>query len=518
MVLTETGARSSPEFRIESAADLPRNMAELLRPAGNRPSQSIYLLNTLAYLSERGVTVGQLEDSDLESLAGGHDSIYALGIWKRGAEASRMARTHRHEYLPVRDQLREEEIVGSAFANCGTVLEPLIAHSEREWRKFRERLNRMGKQVYVDGVFNHTGVGDRLAADHPELYFRNPQGVGYPVPTRTGETVYLANGMDPNYPGGWEDTLQLNWANPETHEQILRRLKTIADMSDGIRLDMAMLVNPATFERTWGWRLSPEEKNFLWNNPFWPRAVAEIRSTHPRYRFLAEAYWETDLLRSLGMEVYAKEDLYNLAGWVMEGEQVAKLREFIRCQSPEVREHSVRFIENHDEARAWQRWGEASLPLAAAIAFIPGGYFLVHDGQERGLTKKVPMQISRYGDDRENAQVAGFYADLLAFRASRAFQEGSWKLTDVYQCGSDPTSANLVGHQFILQGEGGMTVVANLRQQTARGYVPISWGKRVTVYDARLRRWLGQNEIANADNNVLYVEIPEWGVQYILTA
>ncbi len=67
---------------------------------------------------------------------------------------------------------------------------------------------------------------------------------------RTASRVF-AYGRDP-YFAGWPDTLQLNYANPATQEAMIATLVKIAGQCDGVRCDMAMLVLPDVFERTWG--------------------------------------------------------------------------------------------------------------------------------------------------------------------------------------------------------------------------------------------------------------------------
>ena len=65
--------------------------------------------------------------------------------------------------------------------------------------------------------------------------------------------LLLAYGRDPYFPG-WPDTLQLNYGNPATQEAMIGELLKIAGQCDGVRCDMAMLVLPDVFERTWGIR------------------------------------------------------------------------------------------------------------------------------------------------------------------------------------------------------------------------------------------------------------------------
>src|SRR5437016_3673069 len=80
---------------------------------------------------------------------------------------------------------------------------------------------------------------------------RSPQN--YIWVKRKGGDLLLAYGRDP-YFSGWPDTLQLNYANPRAQEAMTGELLKIAGQCDGVRCDMAMLVLPEVFERTWGQR------------------------------------------------------------------------------------------------------------------------------------------------------------------------------------------------------------------------------------------------------------------------
>ncbi len=102
------------------------------------------------------------------------------------------------------------------------------------------------------------------------------------VETDRGSQI-LAHGRDRNYPGR-PDALQLNYINPQLQTPQIDELIAIAGKSDGVRCDMAMLVLPEVFQRTWG--VAPE--------PFWPLATAAVRRAHPAFTFMAEVYWDMD--------------------------------------------------------------------------------------------------------------------------------------------------------------------------------------------------------------------------------
>ena len=94
---------------------------------------------------------------------------------------------------------------------------------------------------------------------HPEYYVqgtdddlaRGPQNYTRLQGAHGGRV--FAYGRDP-YFAGWPDTLQLNDANPATQQAMIAARVKIAGQCDGVRCDMAMLVLPDVFDRTWGLR------------------------------------------------------------------------------------------------------------------------------------------------------------------------------------------------------------------------------------------------------------------------
>src|SRR4029078_13613701 len=97
-------------------------------------------------------------------------------------------------------------------------------------------------------------------------------------------------------------TLQLNYANPATQEAMIGELTKIAGQCDGVRCDMAMLVLPDVFERTWGHRAPL----------FWPAATQRVRQKVPGFRFMAEVYWDLEwTLQQQGFDYAYDKRLYD---------------------------------------------------------------------------------------------------------------------------------------------------------------------------------------------------------------
>src|SRR5262249_59534453 len=117
----------------------------------------------------------------------------------------------------------------------------------------------------------------------------------------SGGDVLIAHGRDPYFPG-WTDTAQLDYANPATCAAMTEELVSIAARCDGVRCDMAMLILPDVFERTWG---RPARS-------FWPDAIGRVRADHPGFRFLAEVYWDLEWrMLQLGFDDAYDKRLYD---------------------------------------------------------------------------------------------------------------------------------------------------------------------------------------------------------------
>jgi len=133
----------------------------------------------------------------------------------------------------------------------------------------------------------------------PSVSFKLSAGSHYLVDCHRNPA--LAYGRDPNF-SGWPDTLQLNYANPELQRVRIDELIAIAGKCDGVRCDMAMLLLPDIFQRTWG--VTPE--------PFWPRAIPAVHAKFPDFTFMAEVYWDLEwTLHQQGFDYCYDKRLYD---------------------------------------------------------------------------------------------------------------------------------------------------------------------------------------------------------------
>jgi glycosidase len=188
----------------------------------------------------------------------------------------------RREIEETLPDLCEEDIVGSGFAITGyTVAEKLGGNAALA--RLRRRMESRGLRLLLDFVPNHMALDHPWVDQHPEYFVtgseedlaRAPQN--YIWLCTAGGKKLLAHGRDPFFPG-WPDTLQLNYGDPALQAAMTEELRHIAHLCDGVRCDMAMLILPEVFERTWG----------IDAEPFWPRAIETVRRESPGFLFMAE--------------------------------------------------------------------------------------------------------------------------------------------------------------------------------------------------------------------------------------
>ena len=232
---------------------------------------SLYQINTRVWLTTlardlgRRATLDDIPDAELDRLAAmGFDWIWLLSVWQTGPAGQRVSASNpdwRREFQETLPDLCEEDIGGSGFAITGYTVHAQLGGDDALAR-LRQRLRQRGLRLLLDFVPNHTGLDHPWVEAHPEYYVQGTEldlarapGNYTWVKRKQGDRL-LAYGRDPYFPG-WPDALQLNYGNPATQEAMIGELLKIAGQCDGVRCDMAMLVLPDVFERTWGIRAPP---------------------------------------------------------------------------------------------------------------------------------------------------------------------------------------------------------------------------------------------------------------------
>ena len=456
----------------------------------------LYQINIRALLRaidapQRGSpTLDDISESLLDRLAGqGIGWVWLLGVWRTGEMGRGIARSIpelRKTYRRALPDLREEDICGSCFAVVGYEAAPDMGGAAALVR-LRERLHRRGLKLMLDFVANHTARDHPWVHSRPRLYRRGGAADLEREPWnwfRTGTLegpLVLAHGRDPNFPG-WTDTAQLDYANPETRAAMESELLRIAPLCDGLRCDMAMLLLPEVFERSWGARPAP----------FWPQVIAAVRRAHPGFTFLAEAYWDLEwpLLQD-GFDYAYDKRLYDR----LRGGRAGPVRDHLRAD-PGFQRRLARFLENHDEERAAAAFAWPQHRAAALLAYLSPGLKFFQDGQFEGRRTRIPVQLCRAPLEVEDGTTLEFYAALLELLRSPALG-GDWRLLD-----APADDGGAIAFLWSHRG-GGLLVVVNVSDRPTRFDLPPP-----EAGSPRLRLAAGAIHVTDA---AIGFDLPAWG-------
>jgi hypothetical protein len=218
-----------------------------------------------------GHSGGYRPGNDRRLRAPGLRPIWLLSVWQTGPAGRAVSRGNAAWRAGVpgsTSDLTEDDICGSGFAITGyTVSEEL--GGDQALSDFRGKLAQHGIRLMLDSCRTTRRSTIRGPPSTLTITFKAARHC-WPlrrknyirVETPQGPRI-LAHGRDPNFPG-WPDTLQLDYANPDLQRAKLDELLAVAGKCDGVRCDMAMLLLPEIFQRTWG--VTPEL--------FWPKATA----------------------------------------------------------------------------------------------------------------------------------------------------------------------------------------------------------------------------------------------------
>jgi len=372
--------------------------------------------------------------------------------------------------------------------------------------RLRERLRARGLRLLLDFVHNHTALDHPWALDHPEYYVsgteidltREPHN--YTWVKRDRGDVLLAHGRDPYFPG-WPDTLQLDYAKPDTQQAMRGELVRIARQCDGVRCDMAMLVLPDVFERTWGQRPAP----------FWPAAIARVREEFPQFKFMAEVYWDLEwTMMQQGFDYAYDKRLYDR---LREG-HARPVREHLLA-GLDFQDRLARFLENHDEPRAAAAFAEEVHDAAALVTFLSPGLRFFHQGQFQGRRKRISPHLIRAPAEDRDAPRERFYARLLHILQSPVVRDGEWKLLECAPAwdGNGSWDDFLAWSWQSRDGER-LLVAVNYSAHRSQCYVRLPFGD-LAGHPLRLEDRMGEESYDRDGTELaargLYMDLPPWG-------
>jgi len=394
----------------------------------------LYQINTRILLGEIGprATLEDIPDALLDRVAAlGFDIVWMLGVWQTGAAGRNVSRTQqdwRKGYPQDLPDVTDEDICGSPFA-----VQDYTVHSDfggdAALARLRQRLHQRGLRLLLDFVPNHTALDHPWVQSHPEFYIaggeedlaREPHNWHRVV--NGNRSLILAHGRDPYFPG-WPDTLQLNYRHAGLRAAMRAELLRIAERCDGVRCDMAMLVLPEVFLKTWGDAAFPGDGSAPVDAPFWPDALAAVRSGHPDFVLLAEVYWDLEwVLQQQGFAYTYDKRLYDRMRERTAGPVRAHLAAPLAFQN-----HCARFLENHDEKRAAAVFAWEVHQPAALLAYLTPGLRFFHEGQLEGRHAHASIHLARRRAEPVDTSVQAFYEQLLSCLRRGQVRRGHWTL------------------------------------------------------------------------------------------
>jgi hypothetical protein len=481
----------------------------------NQLHPSLYQINTRVWLTQlaqnlgRPATLDDIPDAELDRLAAqGFDWIWFLSVWQTGQAGQRASRTDpnwRREFEETLPDLRDEDILGSGFAITGYTVHSSLGGDEALAR-LRERLRGRGLRLLLDFVPNHTALDHPWVEQHPEYYIHGADQdlarfpMNYVWAKRKQGDVLLAHGRDPYFPG-WPDTLQLNYGNPATQEAMVAELVKIAGQCDGVRCDMAMLVLPDVFARTWG--ISARE--------FWPDATRRVREKAPGFCFLAEVYWDLEwALQQQGFDYTYDKRAYDR---LREG-HARPVHEHFRA-GLDFQFKLARFLENHDEPRAAATFPDGQHKAAAVITYFTPGLRFFHQGQFEGRLKRISPHLVRAPDEPVNQALRQFYTRLLEALRRPVVRHGQWKLLDCAPAWEGNESFDAFIAYAWDDADGALLLIAvNYSDHPSQCYVRPPFGN-LAGGRWQLNDLLGEASYERDGSELqaagLYLDVPAWG-------
>jgi hypothetical protein len=480
----------------------------------------LYEINTrcwLRELSERNggpITLADVPESEFINWQRlGFTHIWLMGVWSGGPRGRGQALNGAgltSAYSEALPGWTERDVIGSPYSIASYQVASILGGTDG-LAKFRQRLRAFDLKLVLDFIPNHIGLDHSWVKERPELLV---QAASLQSDTYTEETLFgtkfLCHGKDPNC-AAWTDTFQLDYRCAQTRAAMTAVLKDIADLCDGVRCDMAMLLLNDVFTNTWKACPSPES-----GAEFWAEAITATRERHPGFLFLAEVYWGLEpRLQSLGFDFTYDKTLYDL----LVSAQSSGVQRHLLALPASCLAASAHFLENHDEPRVASLMSiPAHRAAALVILGLPGMRFL-HEGQLSGWRRRLPVQLARRSREPEDDQVRAMYEQMLAILHDSSVGRGRAALLAPSPAWQDnPTAQNFVLVQWTASASAFDLVAVNLAPHPSQCYVALklpgdsvdSWDVSDKLGSGRFVRMTGDLQA-----NGLYLDLPAHGSQLL---
>lgn len=418
----------------------------------------VYEINTKVFLNQLGnnTPLSAIPKNFFKNLADkGITAVWFMGMWKTSkslVDKYCFAPDLISEYNHALPGWKKEDVSGSPYAIEAYTVNPDFG-SREDLINLHAYLNSIGLMLFLDFIPNHFGADTKYLKDNPECFILGDQdrlssdsSTFFISPY--DDSKIFAHGKDPFFPA-WKDTVQINYFESETRTFMINNLLTVADLCDGVRCDMAMLVLNHVFENNWG-NTIPHHNDFSNLPEFWGDAIKKVKNKFPNFIFLAESYWDLEWqLQQLGFDYTYDKRLTDR----LSSNNIDSIKSHLMADKS-FSQKSMRFLENHDEPRAVVKFGiDKSLAAAVLISTIEGMKFYF-DGQFEGSSIKLPVQLNRKPIEPINQKIKNYYDKILSISKEKIFIEGDWKMLNPISTGeNDQSYNNIFAWQWLLNNQ-----------------------------------------------------------------
>lgn len=249
-------------------------------------------------------------------------------------------------------------------------------------------IHEKGMKCMIDVVYNHTSPDSWLVENHPEFFYKKPDGT-------MGNRV-----------GDWTDIVDLDYNNKELWAYQIETLKMWASIVDGFRCDVAPLI--------------PIE--------FWMQARKEVSKVNPDCIWLSESIEPEFItyLRSQNMVAHSDGEVYQAFDMCYDYDIYKNFRNYIEGKCPlstyaesvNRQEYifpanyvKLRYLENHDQDRAKSFIdSQESLLNWTVFTYFQKGMTLLYCGQEVEDDKRPDL----FNKDTVNWNTGNDLSDIMS--------------------------------------------------------------------------------------------------------
>lgn len=478
----------------------------------------IYEINTFVWLYELSeryqhpVTLANVPAQEWDALEALRvDAVWFMGVWERSPAGIRVSNANAAQQVEFQRALpdyQSADNIGSAYCVRAYVVDARLGGAAG-LAAARAELATRGLRLVLDFVPNHVALDHAWVTEHPEYFVRGALDDLTRAPqefSAQGDNV-IAHGRDPYFPP-WRDVAQLNIFDAGLRAAALETALTLAAQCDGVRCDMAMLMLNEIFARTWG-----ERAGAVPETEYWRALIPAVKAQYPDFIFIAEAYWNREFeLMQQGLDYCYDKRLYDR----LAHENAASVREHLQA-SVDYQDRLVRFIENHDEARAataFAPWRERA--AAVIMATLPGAK-LLHDGQLDGRKIKLPVFLRRRAPETRNYELDVFYRALLKTTHDALFHAGTWQMCAAQGWSDNTSNQNILGWAW-RNAARRMLIVVNYADRRSQGMVQVPWSDmngRVWRLSDVLNGEVFLRDGGQLNQSGLFVDLDAWRFHFL---